>query len=270
MSKKQIKWIVSDLDGTLLNKEHRISRETVQAVRAAQNMGVETIIVTGRMCRSAFPFYEQLNLKMPLVAYNGSFVKDIKQNKLLLHENLLGTHACELIEIAHKEEVSIQVYVDDVLYTDRITPYVQAYLDTDKVEANVVTDLMPIARKGPTKIILLDKEQHLKRMWKVLAQKYAGQIYVTKSHPNLLEFVNIAANKGQAVQFLAQFYGIEKDEMMACGDNYNDIPLLQAAGLQVAMGNGVDAVKEVANYVAPSNEENGVAQAIEKFVLNRK
>ena len=81
MFQNKIKLIVSDLDGTLLNKEHKLSKETVQTVLAARKAGVETVIVTGRMCCSALPFYQELQLKMPLIAYNGSYVKDIKQDK---------------------------------------------------------------------------------------------------------------------------------------------------------------------------------------------
>jgi Cof subfamily protein (haloacid dehalogenase superfamily) len=263
-----IKLIASDLDGTLLNENCRISKRTKEAIKCAEKKGVLFTFATGRMYRSALPFAEELGLDLPLITYEGALVKTSRTKEVISHRPLDMDLAKEVITIGDKRNFSINVYVDDEIYVHRETEAVRDYCRVVRVPYTKVDHLQSFLEKSPTKVLYIGAEEELVRLWGELEEEFGDQVYITKSTPHFLEFTHPQATKGDGIQVLSQMLNIKKEEIMAFGDNFNDLPLLGSAGLAVAMENGREELKKEADYVTASNREDGVAQAIEKFVLS--
>lgn len=265
-----IKLIASDLDGTLLNDQCEISARTKEAVRRAREMGVVFTLATGRMYCSALPFALELGIDVPLITYQGALVKTSISKEVIYHRPLPMELAKEIISIGEKEKYNINVYLNDQIFIHRETEMIRDYSRTVKVPYTVVEDLSLFLDQDPTKVLFIGEEEPLVSLWGKLNKKFENQAYITKSSPHFLEFTHPKANKGEGILAIAQSLGIKKEEIMAFGDNFNDIELLGAAGIAVAMGNARAELKEKADLVTGTNVQDGVADAIEKFVLNHK
>lgn len=265
-----IKLIASDLDGTLLNNQREISSRTKEAILRAREMGVVFTLATGRMYRSALPFALELGIDVPLITYQGALVKTSMSKEVIYHRPLPVELAKEIISIGEKEKYNINVYLNDEIYIHRETETIKDYCRAVKVPYTVVDDLSLFLDQDPTKVLFIGEEEPLVNLWGILNKKFENQAYITKSSPHFLEFTHPKANKGEGIFAIAQGLGIKKEEIMAFGDNFNDIELLGAAGIAVAMGNAREELKEKADYITGTNDQDGVAEGIEKFVLNHK
>jgi Cof subfamily protein (haloacid dehalogenase superfamily) len=277
--KLPIKLVVLDIDGTISGDANQVNEPVKQAIRAAQAKGVKVAIATGRMYRSALRFHEAIGSDLPLISYQGALIKDPKTEKVVGHWPVDLTHALSLIddfaEFATSEQLSVHLYVDDKLYVKTITPQSAAYAERSKVEAIAVGDLREFliansAENPPTKVLALsDSADLITELLAKLKNRYAsGELYLTKSVATFFEATNPIANKGTAVKFLAEeLLGFDRTQVMAIGDNFNDVEMIEYAGLGVVMGNAPDGLKEKADWIAPSVDMDGVAAAIAKFVL---
>ncbi|MCR6545360.1 Cof-type HAD-IIB family hydrolase [Dehalobacterium formicoaceticum] len=263
-----IKLIASDLDGTLLDEHGGISERTKEAIRRAEKKGVLFTFATGRMYRSALPFAQELNLDLPLITYEGALIKTSHTQEVIRHRPLPVDLAKEIITIGDQEHLSVNVYVDDEIYVHRETEAVQDYSRMVRVPYTKVDHLQSFLEQPPTKVIYIGEEERLLRLWGELKEQFGDQAYITKSTPHFLEFTHPQATKGNGIQVLSQILNIKQEEIMAFGDNFNDLSLLSSAGLAVAMENGREELKKEADFVTSSNREDGVAQAIEQFVLS--
>lgn len=261
-----IKLVVVDLDDTLLDDEGRITEDNINTLRQAAAQGVNITIATGRMYRATLPYAKQLGLSLPLITYQGSLIK--KPDGEVIRELALPPHlAREMLAYSRETGVQLNVYVDDNFYTDRDSSWTRLYAKLSSVPYNVVGDLTDLISRGPTKLIFVDREEVLDEIAEPLRRQYNGRLNIVKSKPFYLEVTHPAASKAQAVEVLLGRLGIKWDEVMACGDSFNDLDMIEQAGLGVAVGNARKEVKEAADWVAPSNNESGVAEAVRKFVL---
>ncbi|MEE3716997.1 Cof-type HAD-IIB family hydrolase [Tumidithrix elongata RA019] len=277
--KQSIQLIVVDIDGTISGDANQVNEPVKQAIKAAQAKGVKVGIATGRMYRSALRFHEAIASDLPLISYQGALIKDPQTQNVVGHWPVDLTHALTLIddfaEFATTDRLSVHLYVNDKLYVKEITPQSAAYAERSKVEAIPVGDLREFliansAENPPTKILALsDSADLITEMLAKLKNRYAsGELYLTKSVATFFEATNPIANKGTAVKHLAEnILGLDRTQVMAIGDNFNDLEMIEYAGLGVVMGNAPDDLKEKADWIAPSVEMDGVAAAIVKFVL---
>jgi hypothetical protein len=232
------------------------------------------------MYRSALRFHEAIGSDMPLISYQGAFIKDPQTNQLVGHWPVELNRALSLLDdlnaYASNDQLSIHIYVDDQLYVRKMTAQTAAYAERSQVEAEVVGDLREFLlanaeERPPTKILALsDTAELVTEMLRVLKDRYTPQqLYLTKSVATFFEATNPIANKGTAVQHLAEnILGLNRSQVLAIGDNFNDLEMIEYAGIGVVMGNGAEGLKPLGDWVAPSVEEDGVAVAIEKFVLS--
>jgi Cof subfamily protein (haloacid dehalogenase superfamily) len=277
---QDIKLIVLDIDGTISGDANQVNDPVKQAVKAAQAEGVKVAIATGRMYRSALRFHQAIASDMPLISYQGAFIKDPKTEELVGHWPVDIEQALALLddlsEFATNEQLSIHIYVDDELYVRKMTAQTAAYAERSQVEVKVVGDLREFltsksTKHPPTKILALsDTAALVTEMLRVLKDRYTPQeLYLTKSVATFFEATNPIANKGTAVKHLAEnILGFERSQVLAIGDNFNDLEMIEYAGIGVVMGNSPSSLKPMADWVAPSVEEDGAAVAIRKFVLN--
>ncbi len=268
---RDIKLIAIDLDDTLLNRELKISPRAVEAIQKARAKGVQTTIATGRMYSSALPYARQLEIDLPLITYQGALVKNSLSGEVLVNKPVPLNLAREVISLVRERGHHINTYVNDQLFVEKVTEEGLAYAKLSGVPINPVGDLIDFLKDDPTKILVVASEENIKLLQEEFKAKYSkGELHITTSKPYFLEFSHREATKATAIEHLIKLYGITREQVMALGDSYNDLEMIEYAGFGVVMGNAKEDIKKVADYVGPSNEEDGVAKIIEKFVLGKE
>ncbi|MBF6634515.1 MAG: HAD family phosphatase [Planococcus sp. (in: Bacteria)] len=261
------KMIAIDLDGTLLTDELTISPNTAATIQKAIRMGTVVTIATGRMFSSAKLIAEQLGIHAPLITYQGAMIRIAGEAEALYERPVSPDIAEKLLTIAREKNIHLQVYQDDILYGAAETDKLIAYANAVQVPYTIEPDLIALAQKGFTKLLFIDEPEVLDPLQKELQLLFGASAYIEKSKKNYLEVTHPEANKGSALLFLANKLGIDRSEIIGIGDNHNDAELLKAAGLGIAMGNAVQEVKDMADFVSHSNNDDGVMYAIDKFIL---
>jgi hypothetical protein len=271
----QIRLIVVDLDGTTVGESNVIRPAVKQAVRAAQAQGIQVAVATGRMFRSALRFHQELESTLPLMAYQGAFIKEPTTEEVLRHWTVPRQAALQLLDYfeqpALRSLLSVHFYINDQLYVRQITPETQLYAQRSQIEPIAVGDLRTVLDLDATKILALsDDPEVINQILSSLREQYTpAELYFTKSVATFFEATNPLVNKGTAVQYLTEeLLGLKPENVMAIGDNFNDLEMIQYAGVGVAMGSAPVEVQSSAQWVAPDVEADGVAAAIERFVLS--
>jgi len=257
-----------DMDNTLFDESLEISPRTERAIRAAVEKGVTVLLATGRMFRSALPFAERLGLgDVPLITYNGALVKTTRGRETLFHEPVPLPAARRIVEAAEERGYHYQVFVDDKLYVKEINEKVKRYQAIARVEAHQVGNIREWLKKPPTKMLVFEPAHEIKGIQDLLEGLVGDQVNLTISFPFFLEIVSLRASKGAALEGVARRLGIRASEIIAVGDSFNDLSMLEYAGLGVAVENAPDGVKRKANYITASCWADGVAHVIETFLL---
>jgi len=271
---KDIKLLVLDIDGTIAGHSNTLSKPVKQAIVAAQARGIQIAIATGRMYRSALRFHQEIGSVLPLMAYQGAWIQDPTNQKIHRHLAVSREIAHKLIDYFEQPELrsllSVHFYINDELYVRELTKETQIYAERSGVTPIPVGDLRQVLTNEPTKILALcDDTDVINQLLGNLRRQYTpAELYLTTSVATFFEATNASVNKGTAVRYLAEeLLGLQIDNIMAIGDNFNDVEMLEYAGLGIAMGNAPEAVQAIAQWVAPSVEEDGAAVAIEKFLL---
>lgn len=270
----EIKLLVLDIDGTIAGESNQVRPGVLAAIKAVQAKGIPVTIATGRMYQSAARFYQDIGGNLPLIAYQGAWIQDPATNELHRHRPVPIPLASELLDYLEqgdlRSRVSIHFYINDQLYVRQIVGDTQEYARRSNIPANPVGDLRKLLDQAPTKILALSEDTQLldELLLKVRQLYRPDELYLTKSVATFFEMAHPLVNKGIAVDYLVrEVMGIRAEEVMAIGDNFNDLEMIEYAGIGVAMGEAPAAVKAVAQWVAPGVEEDGVVAAIEEFIL---
>ena len=269
---ENFKLVAIDLDDTMLRSDLTVSERTVAVLRQVREMGVAVTISTGRMFCSARPFAEQLEFDVPLITYGGALVKNADSGELLYNRPLEPEVARRVIRFARERSVQLNYYLlngeDDELYVELLTLWGEDYARFSRVPFRQVPDLEELLQRGnPLKLLLIEDEPVVNRYLMELREQLYGQVHLAKSKPHFLEVDHPEATKGRALQELAAWLQVGRSQVLAIGDGFNDIEMLEFAGLGIAMANSPPEVRRRAGYVTASNDEDGVAQALERFVL---
>lgn len=270
----EIKLLVVDIDGTITGESNQISPTVKQAILAAGARGVPVAIATGRMYRSALRFHSEIGSTLPLMAYQGAWIQDPATQKIYRHLTVNQFHARKLLDYFEQPKLrsllSVHFYINDCLYVRELTQETQIYSERSGVEAIPVGDLRHVLTDEPTKVLALsDDITIIDNLLSNLRQQYTpAELYLTTSVATFFEATNPRVNKGTGVRYLAEeLLGISAANVMTIGDNFNDLEMLEYAGIGVAMGNAPADVQAVAQWVAPTVEKDGAAAAIEEFIL---
>jgi Cof subfamily protein (haloacid dehalogenase superfamily) len=261
------KMITIDVDDTLLNDQHIVTEGTKHALTEAVNRGVVVTLATGRMYASAKQIASQIKLNVPLITYQGSLVKNLLDEKVIYERSVPNAIASTLFDYAEKHGFHLQTYYNDQLVATEENEKLRNYSNVSKVPF-FVRSKADILKHAQTKLLFFEEPEVLDQIAKDLDKLMGNEVHITKSKPYFLEIVHKEATKGHAVSFLADYYGCSLEQVIAIGDSWNDREMIEIAGLGVAMGNAVPSLKEIANYVTKTNNEDGVKHVIEKFVLN--
>jgi Cof subfamily protein (haloacid dehalogenase superfamily) len=273
-----IRLLVLDIDGTLAGTSNQVSQRVLDTIRQVQQRGVEVAIATGRMYQSAVRFHQTVGSTLPLMAYQGAFIKDPLTQILHRHTPLPRNLALELLAylapLEAQEELSIHLYIDDELHVRAIIEDTEAYAARSGIRPVAAGDLVKLleanAKLETTKLLTLSANTTLLTdLLDKLGQRYpTDELYLTRSVEYFVEATHPLANKGAAVKFLAEeMLDLKPDQVMTVGDNFNDLEMLHYAGIGVAMGDAPEPVKQGADWVAPGVEQDGVAAALEQFLL---
>ena len=284
-----IKLIASDMDGTLLNHNHKIPKENVKLINFAKNQGIEFVVATGRAYYEALPALNEENINCDVISFNGGIVYD-KNGNIISITPMLPKDLYYTIEILKSFDISYQLYTKNTIYTTSIETDINAYIDLirsngyepdvehlraeaqQKLDVGYITEVENIElylnekENPPIKIIAISNDiSKLENAAKLLSENTS--ISVTSSGANNIEIMHKNATKGEALKEIAKIYGINLENAVAIGDNLNDQAMLDIVGYSVAMKNGNTILKEQAKYVTEkTNSEGGVADTIFKLI----
>lgn len=261
------KLVAIDLDDTLLNDQLDITEGTRASLNAAIEQGVVITVATGRMYASAKKIADKLGLEVPLITYQGALVKHAKDGTVLYERNVPPNVVRYVFEYAAKHGLHLQAYHNDRLVAKEENEKLLGYCRLNNISYEIEPDFDRLAEKTAPKLLMIDEPHRLDQALADLKAAVGDQAHITKSKPNFLEVMHLEGTKGHALRQLAAHYGIPQEQTIGIGDSWNDRELVEQAGLGVAMENAVDALKEAADYITRSNNEEGVRHVIDKFVL---
>lgn len=259
-----------DLDDTLLGPDKLISQANAEAIQELRRLGVRVVLASGRRHENILRFHRQLDLHGPIVSCNGAFVMDAETREVL-HERLVPPDlAAEVLAEGNRLGITQNYYhTDGGLYVHERTPWTDLYQSRTGTDLVVFGDLTQLAGDSPQKIIWVDDAERVARLFPEMEARYAGRLYVTVTDAEFLEFMALGVSKAVGMAAVARRYGIEPSEVLAFGDGNNDVPLLEWAGLSVAMSDARESAKAAADLVTPpGNPETSFARAV-RAILTR-
>ncbi|BAZ04749.1 Cof-type HAD-IIB family hydrolase [Calothrix sp. NIES-3974] len=269
-----IKLLVVDIDGTIAGHDNTVSEAVQTAIKQVQAQGIQVAVATGRMYRSALRFHQQIASQLPIIAYQGAWIQDPISQHRHRHLPVERQMVEEVLDYLEQPDLlsllSVHFYINDELYVRQITKDTEMYAERSGIKPIAVGDLRQVMEIEPTKILALTPDPKITDyLLKSLRDRYhPSQLYLTKSVSTFFEAAHPQVNKGGAVRYLAEeILQLRPENVMAIGDNFNDVEMIAYAGIGVAMGDAPPEVQQRADWVAPSVEEDGVAIAIEKFLL---
>lgn len=265
------KVLALDMDGTLLNSDKVISKKTKEALEAAKENGVKIVLASGRPIDGLKRYLNELDLmdeNQYVLSYNGCLVQETKSENIIHEVGLTGKDLHKIYNLSVELGVNIHAFSPTRgLITPKISKYTEVESELNGIEINVV-DFNSIGEdEHIIKIMFVDEAEVLDRAITKIPEEFYNKYNIVKSTPFFLELINKNANKGVGLDALAKHLNISNKEIIAVGDAGNDLEMIKYAGLGVAMGNATDEVKEAANYITKSNNEDGIAQIIDEYIL---
>ncbi len=263
-----VELVAIDLDGTLLTSGKTITERTKRVLKALSNQNIKIVIASARPPRSVAAAYKALNLTCCVICYNGALIYDPKSKKMLAHCPIKLETAKEIINRARSvhSDILVSVEVLDHWYTDKLNNAYQTEV-SKQFEPDRLGPIDSWLDCDVTKILLLGEEQHIEKIKNTFLSEFRDKIAMAQGEKHLLQIMAKGVSKGRALKTVCNFYNIPLDKTIAIGDESNDIDMLEIAGIGIAMADAPDKVKQVADYVTTGNDEDGVAEALEKFVL---
>ena len=278
-----MKILFTDLDGTLLDDNKDISAEDMSAVRKMIAAGHKFVMTTGRPLTSVKKLagrYGFLEAGFYLVSFNGGLIYDCESQKAILTRYIPVEEVKAIMDAAHACGMHAHTYSGDLVVSEYETEQLKTYCRLMQMDYVVVKDIreyygqfINVVVKPPIKVNIITPFDHssLESFRAEMRKITAGKLFDVFSKPEMLEFSHMKSNKGDAVRFMADFYRVPMADTIAVGDEENDCPMIEAAGIGVAMANASPVVRNVADYVTErDNNHSGIAEVIEKFVFNGK
>lgn len=265
------KLIAVDMDGTLLNDDKKISKANLEAIKKIRRMGKKAVLSTGRPLVGIRRFIEELDMISDedfVIAFNGALVQRIKSGKVISKTTLALEDYKDLYQLSLKLGVNIHALTESTV----MAPKNSQYTDVESQINDIPIEIIPVDEVDEqttiVKVMFIDDPQLLDQIVSKIPQEIKERYTILRSAPYFLEFLHKTVNKGTGVEAVAKELGLESKEVICVGDAGNDLAMIEYAGLGVAMGNAFDEVKEIADYITLSNNNNGVAHVIEKYMLD--
>ena len=275
-----MKLLFTDLDGTLLTDDKQILDDDMKAIEGMLELGHKLVLCTGRPLASAKQLAQKYGFDKPgffLVSFNGGLIYDYATEKAILTRYIPVEEVKFIMDAAHRYGMHAHTYSGDYVVSEYETEQLKTYCRLMKMDYIVVKDIreyygdfINVVVKPPIKVNIITPFDHssLVDFRAEMRKTTAGKLFDVFSKPEMLEFSHMQSNKGDAVRFMAEYYKVPLEDTIAVGDEENDCPMIEAAGVGVAVANASPVAKDIADYVtANDNNHSAIAEVIEKFVL---
>lgn len=271
-----IQLIVSDIDGTLLNLQRDVAPETAAEIQRVWNTHqIPTVLASGRMSRAMQHIKRCIGLtQFPMISYNGALIQDALledgSSEVLFSKTFTATIAEAIYTEGKQNGVQIGLYAYDDWHVEQIDRWSQHEIDHTKIAPAVTDNAQVLAQwktqnRGLHKLMLIGETDKIDRLEPQLRSQYGADLHIYRSNAFIIEVCPMGVTKRTAVEFVQQKMNVARENIMAIGDNMNDLAMLEYVGLGIAVENAKPAVKEIANDITATNLEFGVAKALQKY-----
>lgn len=263
------KAVFIDMDGTLLQKDHTISDINKQVIKKLLDKGVLIVPISARPLHGILPISKQLFPDtIPIVSLNGSYI--FLNNEIIYQSAVPIEDVLNIQKEIAPYDVSAMYYSQMDWYAEADNAHIQKEQNITDVKIKIqpfhlMVDEWKTKHSGPNKILIAGNADLINGIEKRLIAEHSDKLNMSKSKTTYLEVMSLGSSKTKAIEFLLERYGMKQSEIIAIGDNFNDKEMIEFAGIGVAMGNAPDEIKKVANYVTATNNEDGVAKALNHF-----
>ncbi len=266
------KLIVLDIDGTLLNSQKIITEKTKEYIKKATEKGVQFVIASGRPPTGIFPLAKEIGLDKTngyILAYNGGTCINCETMEVLYETFIKHTEMPTIYKYAMEHNIPLMTYKDDLLYiSTEPTKYIEIEVKNSSLIKRKSEDFNVDIDFDFPKVLYTDHGEVLDQHESAI-KELLPNLEVFRSCPHFLEVCPKGTHKATGIKQITEILGIKQEEVIAIGDGFNDVSMIEFAGLGVAMDNAHDDVKAIADYVTASNDEDGVCKVIEEFILNQ-
>ncbi len=262
-----IRLLVSDIDGTLVNKDKALTPATIAAVKRLRDAGIGFTVISARPMSGLRPLLAPLGLEGDVAAFNGGLIARA-DGTVAYHATIDADAARTAMGLAQGAAVDTWVFADDRWYaTDPDGPHTQSEQRASAQEPVTHADMEALLDRADKITFVSDDEAALRGLYDKVHAAIGDRATVAQSQAYYLDVTATTANKGDGIASLAQALGVDLADTAAIGDQANDLPMLRRAGLAIAMGNAPDPVKAAAGHTTRTNDEDGVAHAIDTLIL---
>lgn len=272
------KLIAMDMDGTLLNSQKQVTEYTKEVLRRASEKGIKLVICTGRIFTSAKSYARIIGTKAPIIASNGAYIREKDRNEVIYEKYIKKETLLDIIRVTREWGFYPHIYTTDTIYSERLihsslnySKWNETVPEDERINIQIVDSLEDIVEKEGEnflKVVVMaleDEVEKLQELKKFIKENMDVAIF--SSYMNNFEIMDKEVSKGSALRRLAEFFDIDREEIVCFGDNENDKTMFEFAGFPIAMGNAEEELKEISAYVTDTNDNDGVAKAIEELIL---
>lgn len=263
--------LVLDIDGTLTNSQKEVSEQTMNAILKAQERGHIVVLASGRPTPGILDLAKRLKLSEYngyVLSYNGGKIIRCKNNEIIYQKPLPHEIIPKLYEAAVENSVGILTYEDNyVIAGTDIDEYILKEVKLNHMTLKKVDNFPSYVTFEVNKCLITGHGSHLEKVEQIMKAKFGDLLNIYRSEPYFLEIMPQNIDKAYSLSKLLEYLGLSNEQMISCGDGFNDVSMIQYAGLGVAMANAQDIVKEAADYITLSNDEDGIAHVIHEFLL---
>lgn len=263
-----IKLVATDIDGTILGYSKEFTPAVINCVKQLGQKGVKVVLVTGRMHAATKQIAEKLGLETPLVSYQGGLIKKNYYSDEIIYQSCLPKEDVKNILLwAKNKNIHINLYCNDILYVEKDNSTIKTYANYQHINYKVCP-FEKVGYENINKVLAIDyHNEDIVTNWVLEMQNKMPHLYIIKSCPFFCEFSTFDATKGKAVNELKKYWNLKDNEILTIGDQDNDIELLKAGGISVAMGNATENLKQYADYITDTVDNDGFVKAMEELVL---
>lgn len=263
-----IKLIALDIDGTLLNHMGEISQRNQNAIRRAREEGVSVVLATGRGRIATRPIWKALDLHGPSIQYGGAMIADIDSERALVLHEMDPAIIREVLEYAKQVNLPAQIYLDETVISEQPSEVASGYVNRHKLKFIVDPDIRKKSFHKVPKVLAFAPPERQDEIFFQFRERFAGIAQVSRSSPGFIEINNVGVTKATALEELASFLRVPREQTAAIGDNFLDQEMIEWAGLGACVADGAEEVKAVADLIVPACDADGVAVLIEQHILN--
>lgn len=267
------KAVFIDIDGTLIKSDHSLSDLTIDTIKKIKALGIIVVLVSARPLHGITAISQQLGLSdVPIASLNGSYIA--QEDEVLYNCTINDDTLIRLYNDLLPYPVSIIYYDQMQWYSEEENKFTINEQKITQVPIKIssfdqLSELWKANNTGPNKLLVIGEEDVIKNIQSEVSPQYSDLLNMYTSKPIYLEVMDKAASKMEAIKFFMNKYNLLREETIAIGDNFNDIEMIQYAGLGIAMGNAPEPVKKVAYFITETNNNDGVAKALEEVFLNK-